>query len=53
MAATFKTMNNLKSNAKDVSIAVLNARLALCAFAIMLRPHLAGPFVRCRVAARK
>ena len=29
MAATFKTMNNLKSNAKDVSIAVLNARLAV------------------------
>ena len=28
MAATFKTNNNLKSNAKSISIAVLNARLA-------------------------
>ena len=28
MAATFKTSNNLKSNAKSISIAVLNARLA-------------------------
>lgn len=28
MAATFKTTNNLESNAKSVSIAVLNARLA-------------------------
>ena len=28
MTATFKTANNLKSNAKSVSISVLNARLA-------------------------